>query len=387
MQANKKRVRMGMVGGGEGAFIGAVHRIAAALDQEIELVAGCFSRDPENTRRTGAALGLDAARCYPDYQALFAGEAALPAEERMEFVSVVTPNNSHYPIAAAALDRGFHVLCDKPLVVSLAEARALEKKVEETGLLFCVSYNYSGNAMVKEARHLIRSGALGPIRKVMVEYLQEFLSYPYEKEGNKQALWRVDPGQAGLGGTLGDCGSHALHLLEYLIGEEVAELSADKAVYMPGRVLDEDVNLLLRLKGGGKGTMTVSQIAVGHENDLSIRVYGAHGSIQWRQEDPNYLVHCEFGKPKKTLSRGNAYCSADAAGVTRIPTGHPEGYLEAFATVYRAFAVAVAQRRAGALPATEGPDYPGIGAGVRGVLFIAKAIESAQNNGAWTALV
>lgn len=372
-----------MVGGGQGAFIGGVHRYAAALGQQIELVAGCFSRDPANTRETGRQLYLDPARGYDTFEQMAEREAARPPGDRIDFVTIVTPNRVHFPAAQAFLERGIHVLCDKPMTYDVAEAHALAGLVERSGLVFGVTHNYTGHPMIREARELLRNGGMGQVRKVIVEYLQDFLAYPHEKHGQKQALWRVDPAQAGAGGTLGDCGCHTINLLEYLIGPEVAAVSADKSTFLPGRVLDEDVNLLLRLRGGGKGVMTLSQIATGEENALSIRIYAEKGAVKWTQENPNYLDVFRYGEQRRTLTRASGYLSAAAAGATRVPTGHPEGYLEAFATIYDGFVRAVRAHLDGQPQAAAEYTFPSVRDGVRGMEFIAAAVASANRNAAW----
>ena len=372
-----------MVGGGRGAFIGGVHRMAAALDQQIEMTAGCFSRDYENTLETGRMLYLDESRLYRSFEEMAAEEAGLPAGQRIDFVSIVTPNSSHFPAAKAFLEAGIHVLCDKPVTFSYEEALELRTIVQKNKLLFGLSHNYTGNALVRQARAMVSDGALGEIRKVMVEYLQDFLAYPFEKEGNRQALWRVDPKQAGAGGTLGDCGSHAINLLEYIIGNQVSEICADRSTYMPGRVLDEDVNVLLRLKNGGKGTITVSQIAVGQENALRIRIFGSKGALEWDQENPNYLYVYSFGEPRRIYTRASGYLGPEAAGVTRVPTGHPEGYLEAFANIYTGFAEAVRAAADGSPVGDISLKVPGIKDGVRGMEFIAKAVDSCEKGSVW----
>ena len=383
MESWKRKLRMGMIGGGQGAFIGWVHRMAAALDQQIEFVAGCFSRDFENTQKTGAQLYLNPSRCYRTYEEMAEKEAQLPRDQRIDFVAIVTPNNSHYPIARKFLELGFHVVCDKPMTYNLEEAQQLVKLVEKTGLVFALTHNYTGNPLVREARQLFLSGAMGPVRKVMVEYLQDFLAYPHEKEGMKQAVWRVDPSQAGLGGTLGDCGSHALNLLEYITGDTVVGLCADKTTFLPDRVLDEDVNVLLRLKGGGKGTLTVSQIAIGEENALRIKVYGSKGAIVWDQENPNYLYVYKYGEPKHTYTRASGYLSQAAREVGRVPTGHPEGYLEAFANIYCGAAEAIRRYLDHHPMKPEEYKFPTVYDGLRGMQFITKAVESSNKGSAW----
>lgn len=386
MESWKRKLRMGLVGGGQGAFIGGVHRMAAALDQQIELVAGCFSRDPANTAETGRQLYLDPARCYATFDEMAEREAARAPGDRIDFVAIVTPNRAHFPVARAFLERGFHVLCDKPMTFDVAEARELVALVERTGLVFGLTHNYTGHPLVRHARELFRDGSMGQIRKVIVEYLQDFLAYPHEQHGQKQAVWRVDPAQAGLGGTLADCGSHALNLLEYVIGPEVVSVSADKSTFLPGRVLDEDVNLLLRLRGGGKGLMTVSQIATGEENALTLRIYAEKGAIKWSQENPNYLELFRYGEERRTLTRASGYLSPAAARVTRVPTGHPEGYLEAFATIYADFTRAVRAHLDGQPLPIESYNFPTVHDGLRGMEFIRAAVDSANANARWTDL-
>jgi predicted dehydrogenase len=383
MKSWKRKLRMGMVGGGQKAFIGWVHRMAAALDQQIEFVAGCFSRDYGNTRATGKQLYLDPSRCYRSYEEMAEGEAGLPAERRIDFVSIVTPNVSHFPIARAFLQAGFHVVCDKPMTYSLEEARQLVKLVEKTGLVFALTHNYTGTPVVRHVRQMFRRGELGKIRKVIVEYLQDFLAYPHEKEGQKQAVWRVDPKQAGVGGTLGDCGSHALNLMEYMTGDPVAQLCADKSTFLPGRVLDEDVNVLLRLRGGGRGQLTASQIATGEENNLNIRIYTEKAGIRWAQENPNYLRIDWYEKPRQILARGSGYLSKAAKDATRVPGGHPEGYLEAFANIYCGAVEAIRAYIAGKPLQSEQYDFPTVYDGLRGMLFITRAVESATQGSVW----
>ena len=377
---------MGMVGGGEGAFIGGVHRMAAALDQQIELVAGCFSRDPANTASTGWRLHLDPERCYASYEAMAKQEAALPDERRIDFVSIVTPNHLHFPIARTFLEHGFHVVCDKPMTLGVSEARALVALVEKTGRVFALTHNYTGHPLVRHARELFHSGKMGQVRKVIVEYLQDFLVHPHEKEGQKQALWRVDPTQSGLGGALADVGCHALNLLEFVIGPEVTAICADKSTFLPGRRLDEDANLLLRLRGGGKGVLTISQVATGEENALSLRIYAEHGAIKWAQENPNYLEVFTYGQERRTLTRGSGYLSNAASRVTRVPPGHPEGYLEAFATLYRDFADAVHAHLSGNPLRIADYPFPSVHDGLRGMEFIESAVASAAAGSTWVKL-
>lgn len=383
MDSWQRKLRMGMVGGGEGAFIGGVHRLVSAMDGQIEMVAGCFSRDFDNTKRTGAALYLDPKRCYATYQEMAAAEAALPLGERIDFVSIVTPNNLHFDIAKAFLDAGLHVVCDKPMTFSLDEAKDLAQLVEQSGLVFGLTHNYTGHPMVRHARHLFQSGQMGTVRKVIVEYLQDFLMVPHEKLGQKQAAWRVDPTQSGAGGTLGDVGTHCVNLLEYVTGDPITEMCADKSTFLPDRVLDEDVNALLRFKGGGKGVLSISQVATGEENGLILRVYGSEGAIRWAQENPNYLDLYKYGEPRQTLARGQGYLSEPAVDCSRIPSGHPEGYLEAFATIYCGIAEAIRCHLDGEPMKTEAYNFPTVYDGVRGMQFIHGAVTSAADGASW----
>lgn len=383
MESWKRKLRFGMVGGGQGAFIGGVHRIAATLDQQAELVAGCFSRDPENTRITGQQLYLDPARCYPTYQEMAAQEAKLPPDRRIDFVSIVTPNVSHFAIAKTFLEAGIHVVCDKPMTYTLDEAKELVQIVERSGLVFALTHNYTGHPLIRHARHLFRSGEMGTVRKVVVEYLQDFLMVPQEKLGSKQAAWRVDPAQSGIGGTMGDVGTHCVNLLEYVTGDPISQICADKTTFLPDRTLDEDVNALLRFKGGGKGVLTISQVACGEENGLILRVYATKGAIKWAHENPNYMELYRYGEPRQTLTRGAAYLSEAASEVTRIPPGHPEGYLEGFATVY-ADAIRAIRRHIDGQPLKISEyKFPSVYDGLRGMQFIYAAYESATKGSVW----
>jgi predicted dehydrogenase len=384
MESWKRKLRMGMVGGGQGAFIGGVHRMAANLDGQIELVAGCFSRDPENTRITGQQLYLDPGRCYASYQEMAAREAQLPPDRRIDFVSIVTQNVSHFDIARHFLEAGIHVVCDKPMTYSLQEAEDLVKLVEKGGLVFCLTHNYTGHPLVRHARQMFRSGEMGQVRKVIIEYLQDFLMFPHEKHDNKQAIWRTDPAQAGLVGTLGDTGSHCENLLEYMTGERIVELCADFSTFLPDRKLDEDANLLLRLSGGGKGVMTVSQVATGEENGLKIRVYGSKGGLVWAQENPNVMEVYRYNEPRQVLTRSHKeYLSEAATLATRVPTGHPEGYLEAFANIYCGVAEAVRRYLDGRPMKSEEYSFPTVYDGLRGMQFIAAAAESNRRGAVW----
>ena len=386
MDSWKRKLRMGMVGGGQGAFIGGVHRIVAALDGQIELVAGCFSQDPENTRVTGEQLYLGPDRCYDTYEEMAAAEAKLPEDKRIDFVSIVTPNISHFPIARTFLDAGFHVVCDKPMTYTLDEAEELVKLVEQSGLVFGLTHNYTGHPLIRHARQLFQSGEMGTVRKAIVEYLQDFLMVPHEKLGQKQAAWRVDPKQSGIGGTMGDVGTHCVNLLEYVTGDPITEICADKSTFLPDRTLDEDVNALLRFKGGGKGVLTISQVATGEENGLTLRVYASEGAIKWAQENPNYLELYRYGEPRQILTRGQGYLSEAAAEATRIPTGHPEGYLEAFANIYVGVGQALRHYIDGNPMKTEEYNFPTVYDGLRGMQFIYSTVESAENNSAWISM-
>ena len=382
----KRKIRMGMVGGGEGAFIGGVHRMAAALDGQIELTSGCFSRDWENTKTTGEKLYVDPDRCYRSYEEMAEKEARLDEDKRIDFVSIVTPNKSHFPIAKAFLEAGFHVVCDKPMTYSVDEAKTLRGIVLSRGLLFCLTHNYTGNPLVREARELFVSGELGNPRKVVVEYLQDFLAAPLEKEGMKQAVWRTDPAQSGAGGTLGDIGSHAFNLLEYITGDRVAELCADISTFLPDRSLDEDANILVRLKGGGKGIITVSQIAIGEENALRIKAYGSKGGITWDQEAPNRMRVHSFNNAGKLYTRAAPYLNEESVRLGRTPGGHPEGYLEAFANIYRDFIEALRAVLDGNPLPQEEHRFPDAEEGLRGMLFIERAVESGKAGGVWKSL-
>jgi predicted dehydrogenase len=383
MESWKRKLRMGMVGGGQGAFIGAVHRLCAAMAGQIELVAGCFSRDMANTKKTGAELYLDPKRCYVTYKEMAAAEAKLPADECMDFVSIVTPNKSHYEIAETFLKTGFHVVCDKPVTFTLDEAEKLAKLVEKTKLVFAVTHNYTGHPMIRQAKQLFESGEMGKVRKVVIEYLQDFLMVPHEKLGQKQAAWRVDPKQSGIGGTLGDIGTHCVNLLEYVTGDPIVAICADKSTFLPDRKLDEDVNALLRFKNGGKGVLVISQVSTGEENGLKLRVYAEKGAILWKQENPNYLELYRYGQPRQTLSRGQDYLSEEAKKVTRIPSGHPEGYLEAFATIYDGVTRAIRRYIDGKPMKTAEYEFPTIYDGVRGMEFIYAAVESCKKGSTW----
>lgn len=383
-----RKIRMGMVGGGRGAFIGAVHRMAANLDGQIELVCGAFSSDPKRSKQSGADFFLPAKRCYADWRTMIEEEAKLPEGERMDFVSIVTPNHVHFPPAKYALEHGFHVLSDKPATFNLAEAQELQSIVKSTGQLYGLTHNYTGYPMVKEARDLIATGKLGKVRKVVVEYPQGWLSNRIEEGGQKQAAWRTDPKKSGAAGCIGDIGTHAENLAEYITGLKIKELAADITTFVKGRKLDDDGNVLLRFKGGAKGILHASQISAGEENNLNIRVYGELGGLEWRQMEPNTLIVRWLDKPTEIFRTGLGYLSASAAGASRIPAGHPEGYLEAFANIYRNFAGHVRAKLDGRKVQKGDPilDYPTIADGVRGMAFIDAVVKSSKDNAVWTPL-
>ena len=377
------RVRLGMVGGGEGAFIGAVHRIAARLDDRFELVAGALSATAEKSLRSARALGL--ARAYEDFDTMAREEGA--RADGIEAVAIVTPNDQHVPVAEAFLRAGIHVICDKPLATRLADAKRLQALAAHSGRLFAVTYNYSGYPMVRHARRMVRDGALGELRVLQVEYPQDWLTEALEASGQKQAAWRTDPARAGAGGCIGDIGTHAFHLAGFVSGLEPTELCAEMSRFVPGRALDDNVQILLRYAGGARAALWASQVAPGNENGLRLRLYGSRGGIEWRQEHPNQLHWSPFGEATQIISRGTASANGDAARVTRLPSGHPEGYLEGFANLYREIAEAIVQRRGGdgAAPAAEA-DFPTLDDGVRGMAFIEAAVASAAQGACWVKL-
>lgn len=380
-----RKLRFGMIGGGRGAFIGAVHRIAAIMDGQATLVAGAFSSDADRSRASGADLGLDPARVYPDYATMAVAEAALPADQRLDFVVIVTPNHQHFPPAKLFLESGFNVVCDKPVTFDLAEAKALQRLVARTGKVFALTHNYTGNAMVKQARELVRSGRLGRIRKVVAEYPQGWLATRLETAGQKQAGWRTDPARSGAAGCIGDIGTHAENLVRYVTGLRIAELCADLTTFVPGRLLDDDGNILVRYHGGAKGVLHASQICVGDENALNLRVYGEQASLEWHQEHPNELIVKFADQPRQVWRRGNGYLGAAARAAGRIPAGHPEGYLEAFANVYREAFRAIRAEVAGKKPPKD-LDFPTIEDGVEGMAFIAATVRSARRGARWVKL-
>lgn len=378
------RVRMGMVGGGPDAFIGVIHRMAARLDGDIELVCGAFSREPAKARQTGEALSLPASRCYANYQEMMLGEADLPVDERMEFVAIVTPNDSHYDIASTALANGFHVLCDKPATLDLAQAKALQKQVEASGLLYGLTHTYTGYPMVQEARERVARGDLGSITKIIVEYTQGWLAQVMGADEGKQAAWRLDPKQAGVSCCMGDIGVHAANLAETVTGLEIEKVLADLQSLESGRVLDDDGSVLLRFDNGARGILFASQICVGEENNLRIRVYGTLGGLDWQQQEPNSLWLKWPDRPNELLRAGQGYLGSSAAGNTRTPPGHPEGYIEAFANLYRGFAKAV--RQAPDKATVAGQDVPGVNEAVRGMAFIEAVVASNLAGNRWVEL-
>lgn len=377
-----RKLRFGMVGGGPGSFIGAVHRRAAEFDGLAELVAGAFSSDPERSRAQGAAYHLDPRRVYASFEAMAEREAALPAGERIDFVSIVAPNHVHYPAARAFVERGFDVVCDKPMTTTLADAEALCRLVQERDVVFALTHNYAGYPMVKQARAMVQSGQLGAIRKVVAEYPQGWLATLVEATGQKQAAWRTDPAQAGAGG-IGDIGSHAEHLARYVTGLELESLLADMAIVVPGRQLEDDANLLVRYRGGARGILYCSQISVGEENGLRLRVYGTEAGLDWRQEEPNALYVRPANAPEQVLRRGNPYLGPEARHATRLPAGHPEAFHEAFANVYANAMRTMRARRAGTEPDPLDLDFPTAEDGARGVHFIQAALASGRAGGAW----
>ena len=382
-ERREPRIRLGMVGGGSGAFIGAVHRIAARIDDHYELVAGALSSTPEKARQSGAELGLDPARTYDDFKSMAIREAKL--KNGIEAVAIVTPNHMHYPAAKEFLRRGIHVICDKPLTSNLADAKKLLKVAQESDALFILTHNYTGYPMIRQAREMIASGELGEIRIVQAEYPQDWLAEPIEQTGQKQAAWRTDPKQSGAGGSTGDIGTHAYNLASFVTGLELEELAADVHTFVPGRRLDDNAHVMMRFKGGAKGMLWCSQVATGNENGLKLRVYGTKGGIEWVQADPNYLWFTELGKPRQLITRGGAGANAAAARVSRIPSGHPEGYLEGFATIYSEAARAIQARRRGQ-PVAADVVYPTAEDGVKGVAFVEACIASSKRNGAWVKL-
>ncbi|WP_395397087.1 Gfo/Idh/MocA family protein [Novosphingobium sp. BL-8A] len=375
----KRTLRLAMAGGGEGAFIGAIHRAAAALDGDWRLVAGAFSSDPERNRRSGEMLGIEAARTYASLDALLAAEAALPADERVDAIAIVTPNHLHAPMAIAALEAGFHVFCEKPMALDLEEARLIAAAAARSGRHFALAFTYSGYPLVEEARVRVARGDFGRIRLVQVEYSQGWLSQAIDREGNKQAEWRTDPARAGLGGCLGDIGTHAFHLAEHVSGLKVQELCADVATHVPGRRLDDDVSVLLRLDGGARGTLKATQVAAGDENGLKLRIHGEHGGLEWAQMEPNTLTLRWLDRPTEIIRAGGPGLAESTLRRLRTPAGHPEGYIEAFANLYHAFALRI-------LDSAETASFPSVEVGLRTMGFVESVIANAASDTKWTKL-
>lgn len=378
---------MGMIGGGKDAFIGAIHRIAANMDGLIELVCGALSMHPDVAQESGKMLFLPANRTYNSYDEMFAAETQLPAEDRMDFVTIVTPNFAHFDPAMKALDNGFNVVIEKPVTFTLEEAKQLKAKVEETGLMLLLTHTYSGYPMVKEAKQLVKAGSLGKVRKIYVEYIQGWLSRLSEREGNAQASWRTDPTKSGKSGCMGDIGTHAAHLAEYISGLKITQMNASLNIVVDGRMLDDDGAVLLRFEEGATGVLTATQIAAGEENALKIRVYGENGSLEWAQQEPNTLTLKWLDKPAQTLRAGGGYTDRLSSYTTsncRTPGGHPEGYLEAFGNLYRNFALALSAKLDGEEPKEEWLDFPGIDDGIRGMAFINNVVASNESNEKWT---
>ncbi|MCO5934540.1 Gfo/Idh/MocA family oxidoreductase [Mucilaginibacter sp. RB4R14] len=384
---SNRKLRMGMIGGGKDAFIGAIHRIAANMDGQIDLVCGALSMHADVAQESGKLLFLAPDRIYDTYDDMFKAEAQKPADERMDFVTIVTPNFAHFAPAMQALENGFNVVVEKPVTFTLEEAQQLKAKVEETGLMLLLTHTYAGYPMVKEARQLVKSGKLGKVRKIYVEYMQGWLSRLSEREGNAGAAWRTDPKKSGKSGCMGDIGTHAAHLAEYISGLKITELNASLNIVVDGRMLDDDGAVLLRFEEGATGTLIASQVAAGEENALKIRVYGEEGSLEWAQMEPNTLTVKWIDKPAETLRAGSNYAdrlSTYATSNCRTPGGHPEGYLEAFGNLYRNFALALSAKIEGVEPNAEWLDFPSIDDGIRGMAFINNVVASNESNEKWT---
>ena len=382
-----RKLRMGMVGGGRGAFIGGVHRMAAALDGKIELVAGAFSSNPEKSKLSGEDLMLDPNRVYASYQDMATQEAALPADQRIDFVSIVARNDLHYDVAKAFLDAGINVICEKPLAFSHEQGKQLAAAVKDSGKVFALTHNYTGYPMVKEAKAMVAAGKLGRILKVVAEYPQGYASSAFHDEDEGAiSNWRMDPSVSGISNCIGDIGSHAENLVQYITGLEIDEVAAELSTFIPGRKLDDDGNMLVRYKGGAKGVLYASQSSAGDENNLNVRIYGTDASLEWHQEHPNELTLKFADAPRQIHRRGNNYNGTECAANTRLPFGHPEAFIEAFANVYLAAAEAIADEVQGNFPQPAGYDFPTVDDGVTGMAFIEAAVKSSQNNSAWTKL-
>ena len=379
-----RKLKMGMIGGGPGSFIGAIHRIAANMDGEIELVAGVFSRDPDKSKAAGASLFLNPSRVYGSYDEMFEKENLLPEEERMDFVSIVTPNHMHFDPSMKALDNGYHLVLDKPMTLTLEEAHLLYDKIKSSDKLFCLTHTYTGYPMIKQAKEMIADGVLGNIRKVYVEYPQGWLTEMLESEDNKQASWRTDPKKSGKAGCMGDIGTHAFNLAEYVTGLKLSKLCADINIKVEGRQLDDDGNVLLKFDNGASGVLIATQIATGAENNLNIRVYGDKAGLEWQQEDNNTLIIRHHNQPDQIYRAGTPYLAHNAQENTRTPAGHPEGYLEAFANLYRNFARTLQAKHQGNQPDQAWLDFPGATDGLRGMAFVHHVIESGKSDKKWT---
>nr|WP_068888982.1 Gfo/Idh/MocA family oxidoreductase [Pedobacter panaciterrae] len=379
-----RKIRMGMVGGGKDAFIGAVHRIAANIDGQVEFCCGALSINPEIAKESGEMLFLPEDRVYLNYEEMIEKESKLPADKRIDFVTIVTPNFAHFAPAMMALDHGFNVVIEKPIALSLEEAKLLQQKVQETGLILCLTHTYSGYPMVKQARQMVKEGKLGAIRKVLVEYPQGWLSTLTEREGNAGAAWRTDPKKSGKSGCMGDIGTHAAQLAEYISGAKITKLCADLNIVVEGRGLDDDGNVLLKFDNGANGVLVASQVAAGEENALKIRIYGEKGGLEWNQQEPNTLTLKWLNEPAQIYRAGQAYLSDIAKHNTRVPGGHPEGYLEAFANIYRNFALTVSAKIHGTTPTEAMLDFPKVEDGVRGMAFIDTVVASSQSDQKWS---
>ena len=380
----RRRLRLGMVGGGPGAFIGAVHRIAARMDDRFELVAAALSSNPEKSRAAALELHIKPERAYGSFMEMATAEAKRP--DRIDAVSIVTPNHVHFGPAKAFLEAGIHVICDKPLTTTVVDAVALAGIVKKSGLIFGLTHNYTGYPLVRQAKEMVEAGELGRLRVVQVEYAQDWLTTPVEATGNKQAVWRTDPAQSGPAGSLGDIGTHAYNIARFVTGLRCEQVAAEVSIFVPGRRLDDNVQMLLRFEGGARGMLWASQVATGNENNLRLRVYGEKAGVEWGQENPNYLRFTPYGKPPVTISRAGAGATASAKHASRIPSGHPEGYLEAFAQLYADLAEQIAARNAGRTAAASALLVPGVKEGVEGVQFIDGVLKSSKQNSGWVKL-
>ena len=380
----RRRLRLGMVGGGPGAFIGAVHRIAAQMDDRFELVAAALSSNPEKSRAAALELHIKPERAYGSFMEMATAEAKRP--DRIDAVSIVTPNHVHFGPAKAFLEAGIHVICDKPLTTTVEDAVALAGIVKKSGLISGLTHNYTGYPLVRQAKEMVEAGELGRLRVVQVEYAQDWLTTPVEATGNKQAVWRTDPAQSGPAGSLGDIGTHAYNIARFVTGLRCEQVAAEVSIFVPGRRLDDNVQMLLRFEGGARGMLWASQVATGNENNLRLRVYGEKAGVEWGQENPNYLRFTPYGKPPVTISRAGAGATASAKRASRIPSGHPEGYLEAFAQLYADLAEQIAARNAGRTAAASALLVPGVKEGVEGVQFIDGVLKSSKQNSGWVKL-